>query len=57
MAEFKCQACGAVFPTQDELMRHADAEHSHKHFRCSMCGAEFHSEAELQAHARSSHTM
>jgi len=57
MEEFKCQVCGAAFSTQDQLMQHANSEHSHKHYRCNACGAEFHSEIELQNHAKSSHAM
>jgi uncharacterized C2H2 Zn-finger protein len=26
--EFKCQACGAVFPTQDALMEHNKTAHA-----------------------------
>ena len=59
MPEFKCQACGAAFPSQEALMQHGAAAHAppHQHFACQACGMEFHSQAELQAHGKAAHPM
>jgi len=59
MTEFKCQACGATFPSQETLMQHAASAHPQpqKQFACKVCGVTFSSESELQAHARSAHAM
>jgi uncharacterized C2H2 Zn-finger protein len=61
MPEFKCEACGMQFPTQEALMQHNSAAHAQPQagaqFKCQACGATFSSQAELQAHGKSAHAM
>ena len=51
--QHKCEECGAVFYTQEDLEKHNRTMHSK--FRCDLCGETFDSEAELEAHTSVSH--
>lgn len=51
--QFKCQECGAVFYTQEDLEKHNRSAHSR--FRCDICGETFDSEAEFEAHTSIAH--
>ena len=51
--QYKCEECGAVFHTREDLEKHNRTMHSK--FRCDICGETFDSEAELEAHTSVSH--
>ena len=51
--QFKCEECGAVFNTPEDLEKHNRTVHSQ--FRCDICGETFSSESELEAHIGVSH--
>jgi DNA-directed RNA polymerase subunit RPC12/RpoP len=66
IAQYKCQACGASFASQEELMEHSKVAHSspqsqqqgqREDFECKACGKHFHSLAELQQHGKIAHPM
>ena len=53
---FTCNACGAVFESQEQLDAHTRAEHG-SGFRCAACGAEFESQEQLDEHVKATHPM
>ena len=50
---YKCEECGAVFYTQEELEKHNRTVHAR--FRCDICGETFDSETEFEAHYSIAH--
>lgn len=53
MAQFRCEACGAEFATQDQLQTHAKEQHSK--LECPACGAEFETQEALNGHKEKAH--
>ena len=54
----KCEACGATFATEEELMQHNET-HAMKveSFECQACGATFGSQQLLEEHIKKAHPM
>ncbi len=54
----KCEACGATFATEEELMQHNET-HATKveSFECQACGATFGSQRLLEEHIKEAHPM
>ncbi len=58
--QYRCDACGATFTSQAELVDHAKQTHAsaaRQQFKCSACEATFKSQAELMEHAKKHHKM
>jgi DNA-directed RNA polymerase subunit RPC12/RpoP len=51
--QYKCEACGATFNSEEALERHNRMLHSQH--KCLFCGEAFTSETELEAHNRTMH--
>lgn len=58
--KYKCDACGASFKTQSELIEHNKTHMKGSQtasFKCQACGASFATQAELQQHSQRVHGM
>lgn len=53
MAEWKCQDCGKVFKTEQDLLSH-ELEHAPR-FECAVCGEVFKSKEEAYTHEVGKH--
>ncbi|MDC4204660.1 MAG: C2H2-type zinc finger protein [Candidatus Manganitrophus sp.] len=53
MAEWKCQDCGKVFKTQQDLLAH-ELEHAPR-YECAVCGEEFKTKEEAYLHEVGKH--
>jgi len=58
-SQFKCQACGGSFSSQDELMKHAQEAHKEGQkaeggMKCPVCGFQAHSPEEMEQHKKES---
>ncbi len=52
-SQYKCEACGASFHSQEELIKHSKVHvQSVKQYKCPSCGASFASQAELMEHSK-----
>jgi DNA-directed RNA polymerase subunit RPC12/RpoP len=53
VGQYKCETCGASFPTRDELMEHAKIHSAAAaQYKCPTCGMTFKAQAELLEHAK-----
>lgn len=51
--QYECEACGASFQGQEELMKHSKVHmQAVKQYKCPSCGASFASQVELMEHSK-----